>query len=153
MSFRGAGVLIVHKQLILLGLRKFNPFKYHWTVPGGKCNRGESSYRAAFRELREEVINTEQTKLKGIIAGKYKITIPFLFTFTVYIVKINHKIKLKIRQPDEFLVLRWFSMNVLPGSLHPGIMLLINAVKNKLYTEINKEVVLFNSYRYRENKV
>jgi acetyl-CoA carboxylase carboxyl transferase subunit beta len=50
-----ASVAIVEDGLVLLIQRARDPYRGKWTLPGGRCEPGESAEAAAVREVREEL--------------------------------------------------------------------------------------------------
>lgn len=59
----GASVLVYNKNKFLLIKRGKDPYKGHWSLPGGSQEAGETLEAAAMRELKEETDLTA-TRLK-----------------------------------------------------------------------------------------
>lgn len=141
--YRGSGILLVNDQKVFLGLRKFNPFKGSWTIPGGKHNRRESDLSTALRELKEEIGFISKKPIYGKIIGYKIIRIPYLFQFTIFIVETKYQLKTFIKKPKEFYIARWFNKNTLPSPLHPGILELISSINKNVFTKMNKRVTIY----------
>jgi 8-oxo-dGTP diphosphatase len=51
---RGASMVVLHRDNVLLVLRGKEPFRGLWSLPGGMLNKGEAARAAALREVLEE---------------------------------------------------------------------------------------------------
>ena len=114
------GIMIINsKRKVLLGYRAWTQTsKYHWQMPQGGIDEGETPEQAAWREMYEEtgltqnvcqLIGTSQywytydivPKAKRKIDGERQKWFLFLFTGT------NKDLNLKIQKKPDFIRFRW----------------------------------------------
>lgn len=122
MKNRGAGLLFVHENRILL-LRKAK--KQVWDIPGGQKNSEEDYLDAAKRETKEEI-----GKLP-----KYTQFAEYLYEseknkFKIYFVKPESTFKCKLS--DEHEAWGWFNIDNLPHRLHRKVRGAIEDLKSIL---------------------
>lgn len=106
--------ILIKDGKFLTGLRNYTLDKYKdisvWTVPGGRCDAGESLETTLRREVTEEVGITD------LKIGKYLGEVPGakegdrVFVFTAH---TNEAATLM--EPEKFSEWRWFSPDELPG--------------------------------------
>ena len=149
MMYRGAGTLIYHiknkKIYILLIERKFNPFKYYWSIFGGKSEKNESFKRTAYRELLEELKFKKSFLLKNkrFLNFKkefYDFKINFLFYFRTYFIESKIMFSNKdLKCLTEFYNIEWFSIDDVFNieKIHPGVLKSVLLLQNCLHKKEN----------------
>ena len=120
-NYRDAvGIMVINpKKKVLLGYRAWTQkSKYHWQMPQGGIDEGETPEQAAWREMYEETGLTQDTcqliyessnwytydipqKNKRKIDGERQRWFLFLFKGT------NKNVNLKIQKKPEFVRFRW----------------------------------------------
>ena len=126
------GLMIVNsKQKVLLGYRAWTQTsKYHWQMPQGGIDAGETPEQAAWREMYEETGLTQDTcqfiqesqnwyiydipkKIKCKINGERQKWFLFLFTGT------NKDLNLRVQKKPEFIRFRWAEPEKAPHLIIP----------------------------------
>lgn len=123
--YKGAGVLIIDEsERALFGMRKHEPWKNHFSVPGGGMEKsdGDSFLRCAIREANEELFDrlddvvTEGMVVQGVAPGR--IRLPW-FWYEIYLLRVDSGL-IPARAAHEFSELVWVPRGAsLPGPLHP----------------------------------
>lgn len=77
MDANAASVAIVSDGRVLLIKRAREPLAGLWTLPGGRCEPGETADEAAIREVREEVglLVTSLSPLTQLAAGRWQLQV------------------------------------------------------------------------------
>lgn len=72
-----ASVAIVDENLVLLVRRAREPYAGLWTLPGGRCEPGESAEAAAVREVQEELglRVTDTAPLTRLTVGPWRLRV------------------------------------------------------------------------------
>ena len=114
------GIMIINQEKkLFLGYRAWTQTsKYHWQMPQGGIDKGETPEQAAWREMYEETgLTQETTQLISESSNWYSYDIPqekkrqidgerqkwFLFLFH----GSNKDINLKVQKKPEFIRFRW----------------------------------------------
>ncbi|MGN0919358.1 MAG: RNA pyrophosphohydrolase [Alphaproteobacteria bacterium] len=138
------GIMIVNPQKkILLGYRAWTQnSQYHWQMPQGGIDAGETPQQAVWREMYEETGLTPATcQMIGESQNWYSYDIPksakrkidgerqkwFLFLFT----GTNKDVNLKIQKKPEFIRFRWAEPTKAPHLIIP--------FKKQVYTQVLAE--------------
>lgn len=110
---------------LLIGLRNYTPDKWKnisvWTVPGGRCDDGETMEITLRREVLEEVgINDLKiTKYLGSVPGAKKGDIVFVF-------KAETTQEPKLIEPEKFSEWKWCKVSEIPSNfINPEALKLI----------------------------
>jgi ADP-ribose pyrophosphatase YjhB (NUDIX family) len=107
------GVVLVREGRVLIGLRHYTPDKWKtvsvWTVPGGRCDDGETLEQALRREVAEEVGITdfEITELLGKAPGAKE-------GDTLYLFKGATNQEAQLLEPEKFSEWKWVSKEDVP---------------------------------------
>lgn len=120
---RGAGILPVcfNDGTIFLVQRSMHvKFSLHWSVVGGMIEPNEEPYNAAIRECLEEL--KILPKFDVLIGTTEFIDNNFHYTTFIYSVSLQEKEKWNPQLNWENDDYGWFSINKLPGRLHPGLI-------------------------------
>ena len=132
-NYRDAvGIMVMNpKHKIWLGYRAWTQgSKYHWQMPQGGIDAGETPEQAAWREMYEETGLTSDTcqliaeaqnwytydipkKSKRKIDGERQKWFLFLFTGT------NKNVNLKVQKKPEFIRFRWAEPEKAPHLIIP----------------------------------
>lgn len=125
---RGAGIILVCEDEILLGLRSAHVNEPHtWSYPGGKLEEGEDPKESALRELGEEInlkvkLKPSDLTLLNVFEDKDN-----HFKYFTYIVRVAEQITPKTDwENDKF---EWFSLDKLPRPLHFGFKEVLPKIK------------------------
>lgn len=96
---------------VLMGLRHYNTERIVWTIPGGRCEVGESVGETLNREVAEETGITEFsiTQYIGSITGANP-----LDQVPTFIARTNQVPKLT--EPEKFSEWRWFDVFAWPDN-------------------------------------
>lgn len=126
----GVTVLVVRKDHLLLGKRRYAFGRGTWALPGGHLEHGESMRAAGQRELLEEtgltVSGLEFVGLANTPEGlAHHIQIGFLAK--------DVRGEPELKEPAQCFEWRWFELNKLPAALFPNHAGLINVYKGKSY--------------------
>jgi len=135
--YHGAGILFWHRAedgqvSVLLGLRKYNPQKGMWSIPGGKWEAQDSyedtmkpNYKAAaVRETWEEIrVRVENPEMLTLL---WSMHVPF-YHFEVYACQLPEK--RAIAPYQELSELKWFSVDSLPKDSVGFVRLEVAALK------------------------
>ena len=137
-GYRGGGVLYYTRGPsgsieILLALRKYNPNKNTWSIPGGGLEILDAGdlIRCALREAREEGFGSHATVEAALTAAQsrelmapgsssVRIRLPF-FDWRTLLVELPHKPEGWPRQINEFSRAEWFNVKSLPPRTHLGV--------------------------------
>jgi ADP-ribose pyrophosphatase YjhB (NUDIX family) len=120
-----SGVAIVRNGKILIGLRHYTPDKWKqvslWTIPGGRCDAGETIEAALRRETAEE---TGITRLKIVgFLGEMPGVKPG-DDFYLFAGETNNEPRLK--EPEKFSEWRWEDITAVPKNfINPAALALI----------------------------
>ena len=126
------GIMVINRQKkVLLGYRAWTQTsKYHWQMPQGGIDEGESPEQAAWREMYEETgLTGDSCQLIGESQNWYVYDIPknvkrkingerqkwFLFLFT----GTNKNLNLKVQKKPEFIRFRWTEPQKAPCLIIP----------------------------------
>lgn len=138
----GFGILLLHENKILLGLRHTDPEKADselhgegtWTMPGGKLEFGETFEEGAQREMLEETgihIKTEDLEVISLSNDM----VPDTHFVTIGMVCKTFQGEPKVMEPDEITEWQWFDLNNLPKNMFsPSARFMKNFCKEKFYT-------------------
>lgn len=113
----GVGVIVLHKEEVLLVQRGKSPNKGQWSIPGGKQRLGETVFQTAHREIFEETgVKVEQLALVEVV----DIIIPdcegkIRYHYTVVDFQ-GQWLSGECRSGDDAHAVKWFKLNEL-GSL------------------------------------
>ncbi|NLK13131.1 MAG: NUDIX hydrolase [Spirochaetales bacterium] len=126
LPYHGAGILIWRKNIhgkteVLLGLRKYNPQRGKWSIPGGGWDEKKDgveagttpNYRAtAIRETQEEI----RLSIDNVddLTHLWQIHIPAYY-FRVFAYNMTKKKDIVCHA--EFSQLRWFPVDSLPDNV------------------------------------
>ena len=105
---RSAGVLVVSAGRVLLCKRTQDGF---WSVPGGIIEPGETPWRAAEREFREE------TRYRGALHTPRFLALTG--DFALFEAAVNSPFSPVL--DHEHSAAGWFSLRALPRPLYPGL--------------------------------
>lgn len=132
-NYRDAvGIMIVNaKKKIFLAYRAWtHASKYHWQMPQGGIDEGETPEQAAWREMFEETgLTPDVCKLIYVSENWYTYDIPkktkrkidgerqkwFLFLFN----GTNRSVNLKVQKKPEFIRFRWAEPEKAPHLIIP----------------------------------
>ncbi|NPA68194.1 MAG: NUDIX hydrolase [Chlorobi bacterium] len=122
---------------ILLIKRKNNPFKDYYALPGGFVDEGETSYKAAIRELKEETgLEVDKVNFFGVFDTPGRD--PRGWTISaVYYVFIEDKVAKKSKAGDDASGIKLFLPDKLPSLAFDHKKIVEKAVK-KLTPIIHK---------------
>lgn len=136
----GFGVIILRDNKLLLGLRHDDPEKADselrgegtWTLPGGKLEYGETFEEGAIREIREET-GMEARNIRVLsVSNDMNEHAHFVTIGTLADDIVGEP---QVREPDEIVEWRWFSLDSLPKNLFVcSERMLENYRKNLFYT-------------------
>ncbi|MFH1501193.1 MAG: NUDIX domain-containing protein [archaeon] len=135
----GFGIMILKDNKVLLGKRHPDPEKADselegqgkWTMPGGKLHFQESFEEAAAREVSEET-GLKLNKIKVI--GINNDMVENAHFVTVGMFSDDFSGTPEVREPEEIVEWRWFSLEELPENIYPpSAKLLENYKQNKFY--------------------
>lgn len=105
--------VIVREGKILSGLRHYTPDKWKmvsvWTLPGGRCDDGETVEAALLREVREETGITElhiERFLGQVPGAKAGDVVP------LFLCRAGQEARLM--EPEKFSEWRWFGIDAIP---------------------------------------
>ncbi len=151
-NYRDAvGIMVINsKKKIWLGYRAWTQkSKYHWQMPQGGIDEGETPEQAAWREMYEETgLTPETTKLIYESPNWYTYDIPkkskrkidgerqkwFLFLFT----GTNKNVNLKVQKKPEFIRFRWADPQKAPYLIVPFKKEVYEQVLTEFMPIINK---------------
>ncbi len=134
----GVGIMLLKEGKVLLGQRHPDPEKADselhgegtWTMPGGKLHFGESFEEAAIRETEEET-GIKLNKVKVMCVNNDKVNDAH-FT-TIGLISETDR-EPEVKEPDEIIEWRWFSIDELPSPLFfPSQKILKNYKLNEFY--------------------
>lgn len=114
--------VIVRNGKVLMGLRHYTPDKWKtisvWTIPGGRCDSGETLETTLRREVEEEtgINDLEILKYLGEVPGSKSRDIVPLFI-------CNSKQEARLIEPEKFSKWRWFSEKEYPENFINSVAL------------------------------
>ena len=118
-------VLIYKNNKILLGLRNYTPDKWKeisvWTLPGGRCDQGETIEVTLKREVAEEIGITDLliTEFIAKIDGAKEGDI-------LYVFKAETKQEPQLLEPQKFSEWKWTNVSEIPVNfINPKLLDLI----------------------------
>jgi 8-oxo-dGTP diphosphatase len=120
----GVAVIVIKDNKYLLGNRKNSDGSFHWTIPGGKIEFGESFESCALREVEEE----SGLKVELIDKSPFAVTNDIFKEghFVSLFYRANYKLgEPKIKEPEKFKEWKWFSLNDIPSPLSPTVQNLL----------------------------
>lgn len=110
---------------LLIGLRNYTPAKWKaisvWTVPGGRCDNGETLKTTLRREVLEEV------GINDLIIIKYLGSVPGAkYGDIVFVFKAETTQEPKLMEPDKFSEWKWCKVSEIPSNfINPDALKLI----------------------------
>ncbi len=105
--------ILIKDGKVLCGLRHYTPDKWKtvsvWTVPGGRCDEGETIERTLRREVEEEVgiADLEIIDFVGQVPGAKEGDHVYVFTATTSTEPV-------LMEPEKFSEWRWFKPAEIP---------------------------------------
>lgn len=106
--------IILEKGRVLLVKRKIHPFSGFWVIPGGHVEYGESTEKAAKREMKEELgVPVKIKKLIGVYSDPKRDPRYHIISIVYLVEKIKGKIKIN-EEASEF---KFFSLKNLPKKI------------------------------------
>lgn len=138
----GCGVILINDLgQILLGKRNDDPTladsEMHeegtWSLPGGNIEYGESFYEAGMREVKEETnLNVKDLEIICVQTDLNE----YAHYMSVGMKSTNFNGELKIMEPDEIVMWKWFDLNNLPENLFSASKKTIDCfIKKKFYLD------------------
>lgn len=123
------GVIFNRAGQVLISQRPLHvPLGGLWEFPGGKCEPGESSRQALYRELREE-IGIEVKKAKLLLEQQHDYV-----TYAVYLRVYQVAEFLGDPSPQEGQLIRWVDVNALSDySFPPANASIIEALRQTAF--------------------
>lgn len=101
---------------VLLVLRKNEPFKGMWALPGGFLNEDEELEECAARELFEETgLDIDPNDLQQVIAVGRKVRDPRARIISVVYTTVVDRFEHDVCADDDAEQVAWFSMDDLPS--------------------------------------
>jgi len=135
----GFGVVLVKNGQVLLGMRHPDPDKAdsafrsagEWCLPGGKLDWGETFEAGAIREVKEETgILIKNPQVFCVVNCKNE----HAHFMTIGLAVTSWTGVAQVREPDEIIEWKWFSLNKLPYPRYfPSFMILENYLRKKFY--------------------
>jgi len=137
--YNGAGLLLSwhspeNDVYILMGKRRISPHAGTWSFPGGKKDKGDSSFKAAaIREFSEEIDispapSISPSDLRPVFTRYF-----LFFNWRTFHYHITSKDKPRVRpgRHPEFSDLDWFKIDDPPTPLHWGVRQAIRKIRHK----------------------
>ena len=115
-------VALMRNGKLLIGLRNYTPDKWKtisvWTIPGGRCDDGETIETTLWRETAEEVgiSNFKITDFLGEIPGAKEGDIVYLFAGTT-------DKEPQLLEPEKISEWKWEDVNNVPENFINPLML------------------------------
>ena len=106
---------IIKDNKVLIGLRNYTPDKWKtvsvWTVPGGRCDKGETLETTLRREVSEEVGIDDLRIIKylGIVPGVKEGDV-------VYVFKAETSQEPKLMELEKFSEWKWCPISEIPAN-------------------------------------
>lgn len=101
---------------VLLVLRKNEPFKGMWALPGGFLNEDEELDECAARELFEETgVDIDPAKLRQVFAVGKKVRDPRTRIISMVYTAVVDRYEQPICADDDAEEVAWFAMDELPS--------------------------------------
>jgi len=117
--------VVVRNGKVLMGLRHYTPDKWKaisvWTIPGGRCDSGETLETTLRREVEEEtrINDLEIQKYLGEVSGSKSGDIVPMFM-------CSSKQEARLIEPEKFSEWRWFGEKEYPENfISPAVLELI----------------------------
>lgn len=161
--YRGAGGLFYRVESgtveVLLGKRRYRSCAGHWSVPGGRSERGrhngrlETPIETALRETEEEIGVRFHLDRLAQQMHKVRLLVLGIFCYTTFI--LPYPTEACAHCGHEFTRLAWFRLNDLPGPLHHGVMRAVRKLRSTYAEEVQKnaelerETVSWNTAEHR----
>jgi len=124
--------IIIKNEKVLMGLRHYTPDKWKtisvWTVPGGRCDTGETLEKTLRREVKEEtgINDLKIIKYLGEVPGsKSGDRVPLFVCSTGQ--------EARLLEPEKFSEWRWFGIKEYPENFINQIAL--DFIKKYLMSE------------------
>jgi 8-oxo-dGTP diphosphatase len=108
-------VAIIKGDKLLIGLRHYTQDKWRnisvWTIPGGRCDKGEKIEETLRRETEEEVgiSDLKITKFLGKVDGSKRKDAVYVFVGTT-------DQEPKLMEPEKFSEWKWQNINQIPDN-------------------------------------
>jgi len=106
-------VALIDDNKLLIGLRHYTSDKWQvvsvWTLPGGRCDEGETLRTTLEREVVEEIgiTNFQISKFLGVVPGAKKGDVVYTFVGET-------KQKPKLMEPEKFSEWTWVDIDKVP---------------------------------------
>ena len=121
------GILTVDDKILLIK-RKYDPFKYHWALPGGFVEYGETTANAVCREIKEETgLGTEIISLFDVYSDPQRDP----RGHTVSIVYVLKKIGGELHSGDDANDARYFPLDTIPNLAFDHVKILTDFIRRK----------------------
>lgn len=128
----GTGVFVLNENAqILLGKRKGSHGAGEWSLPGGHCDKGETSDQGAIREVKEEtgLIVKEVRKLTWNDHYFPEVDRQYI---TLYYVAYDWTGEPYVVEPHKCEKWEWFDLDNLPKPLFHGLDTIVKSQENYL---------------------
>jgi 8-oxo-dGTP pyrophosphatase MutT (NUDIX family) len=131
---KAAGILFTTgKKILLLKRNEEKKTEQNWSVPGGKFNKGETSWDAAFRETIEEIGHCPVGRIFGTIEDFSP-----KFQYTTYMMYVPKTFDCKLS--NEHLDYNWFYIKHLDKlNIHYKLAKKLKEI-NKNINKLNLEI-------------
>jgi ADP-ribose pyrophosphatase YjhB (NUDIX family) len=119
-------IAILRGKKMLVGLRNYTPDKWKtvsvWTIPGGRCDEGESIEATLRREVKEEVgiASLEVKDFLGEVEGAKD-------GDTVCVFSGTSDEEPKLLEPEKFSEWKWVELDEIKDFINPKVLGLIKA--------------------------
>ena len=107
-------LLLIHRKVFLLGLRKNKPLKNRWCFPGGRILKGEPLISAVYRKLKNETgLDKKDVVSVGFLTFKDVFYSDSEFDSAMHNINLIYKISIKtpdnLKPDSQHSNLKWFS--------------------------------------------